>query len=120
MPQLTNAAVAVSPSQLTLSYEVDGSLPDSGHWQLSTTFVPGPEGSVDQLGFKMVDGRLTGVFAFDHSDGTGQRHYQATPQRVGSRWTVSFPRDAVRAGSGHWRADLDVDGQDSGFVSGEF
>ncbi|MGL5859588.1 MAG: hypothetical protein ACRC35_14525 [Angustibacter sp.] len=92
---------------------MDGPLPTVGHWTLATTFTAGPDGPIDQVGFKTLDNRTAAMWSFDMSDGAGQRNYQdADIRSVGNRWTLTMPRDAVRSASGQWSARLDVDGHD--------
>ncbi|WP_270889886.1 hypothetical protein [Pedococcus sp. 5OH_020] len=81
MTTLTGATAQVRDAAATLTYETDGPLPEQGYWTLSTTFIDGPDGPIVQLGFKMVDGALAAVFAFDHVS-VGQRNYDGVAPQV--------------------------------------
>lgn len=120
MQQLQNATVNLTEAEIRLTYDVVGELPQAGHWLLSTTFSGGEHGPIDQLGFKSVDGRLVSVFVFDLSSAGGQQHYSVNPQQLGDTWSIVFPRSAVRATTGTWIAQLDLNGLDVGEVSGAF
>lgn len=116
--ELTAATVVLDESRLVLTYRISGDLPDRGHWQASTTLTGGENGPIQQFGFKLVDGRLASAFLFDHVAAT-QKNFDATPGRVGDRWTIVFPgAEVVIKPGGVWRADLDVEGTDSGTVQG--
>jgi hypothetical protein len=116
--ELTAATVALDETRLVLTYRISGDLPERGHWLASTTLTGGENGPIQQFGFKLVDGRLASAFLFDHVAAI-QKKFDATPGRVGDRWTIVFPRAEVAVKSGGvWRADLEVDGADSGTVEG--
>ncbi|RNM11729.1 hypothetical protein [Nocardioides pocheonensis] len=118
--KLSAATVDLDPAKgrLLLTYRLSGQEPTNGHWLVSTTLVGGPDGPIQQFGFKLVDGDVVSVFLFDHVN-AGQKNYTQNPQRVGDKWTVSFPAEDVAVAPGaQWRADLDVDGTERGHIEG--
>lgn len=118
MPHLTGSSLSTKGG-LVLTYTIDGDLPESGHWLLSTTVVGGENGPIHQYGVKIVDGVQAAAFDFDHVAGGQHNYTDVTPSRLGDRWTVRFPFDAKAAPDGaKWHADLDVNGVDSGRVDG--
>lgn len=120
MTRLTDASVSLRATDVVLTFGLDGDLPDHGHWVLEATLSAGPDGPIDQLGFKVLDGRVIAAWSFDMSGGSGQRNYPASPRHVGTSWALVLPRDAVRSSSGTWRAGLDVNGIDGGTVEGTY
>lgn len=118
MAQLTAATLSMDGG-LVLTYTVDGDLPDTGHWLLSTTVVGGENGPIHQYGVKMVDGEHAAAFDFDHVAARQHNYTDVSPSRVGTKWTVRFPLDAEAVNEGaKWHADLDVNGRDAGRVEG--
>lgn len=117
---LTHASVDLRGA-VALKYTVTGDLPQTGSVLFSTTFVSEDGDSVEQLGFKFVDGRAVAAFSFNHgaTENPMQRNYHTNPSRTGSVWSIVLPLDALQAAhGGTWRADLDVDGNDGGSVEG--
>jgi hypothetical protein len=95
--------------------------PRSGHFQFSTTFVSADGEDVRQPGWKRLDTRLDAVWWNTQSGPL--RQYAAgpdmSPTTIGDTHTIVYPLAAlgdIRTGT--WRADLDVDGVDSGRVDG--
>lgn len=120
MTQLVDASVELRQSDLVLRFIVSDPPPGEGVWTLATTFTGGDDGPVDHVGFKVLDDRVIATWSFDLSDGVGQRNYLESPQRVGDRWTLVLPKDAIRSVSGTWRAGLDIEGQDAGHIEGSY
>ncbi len=118
MTELLSASVNIRVPQAILVWNVSGDLPDDGHWTLSTTFTGEGGESIDQLGFKIVDGAHVGTWFFRHGASSRQVNYQISPKRAGNRWTVVFPASGLRSGHGGWQAALDVDGEDRGTDTG--
>ncbi|WP_353950001.1 hypothetical protein V6K52_10115 [Knoellia sp. S7-12] len=118
MAQLTDASLSTKGG-LLLTYTVEGTLPDAGHWLLSTTVVGGENGPIHQYGVKVVDGAHVASFDFDHVAGRQHDAPGVSLSRIGDKTTVRFPLDveAVTPGA-KWQADLDVNGHDSGSVEG--
>lgn len=118
---LTAATVAVRSSDVVLTYTTEGDEPTTGHFQFSTTLIPDTETQqTRQLGWKVLDTQLVAVWWNDR-DPFRQRSAgpDVTPTTVGSTHTIVFPLDAIGGiRAGRWRADLDVDGADSGTVEG--
>lgn len=112
--------MSLRATDVALTFGVNGDLPDHGHWVLEATLSGGPDGPNDQLGFKVLDGRVIAARSFDMSGGGGQRNYPASPRHTGHAWALVLPRDAVRSGSGNWRASLGVSGVDVGTVEGAY
>lgn len=117
MPRLTDASVTVGATTVVLTYDTDTPSPPGAGVLTFSTFVEG-DGRIRQLGFKLIDGDLAGVFTFDHNQ-TRNVYNGVEPRRVGGRWSVVFPVDALGGiTSGTWRATIDADGTESGTVSG--
>lgn len=120
MTELLSASVNIRVPQAILVWNVSEDLPDDGHWTLSTTFTAEDGESIDQLGFKIVDGAHVGTWLFRHGDSSTQLNYQISPDRAGNRWTVVFPATGLRSEHGTWQAALDVDGTDRGTDTGTY
>jgi hypothetical protein len=120
-PTLAAATVNRRLSDVALTWTVDGETPRSGTWLLSTTLTGGADGPIHQFGVKFLDGDLIASFVFDHVAAQQYNFAQVTPQRVGDRWSATFPTaDLDIAASGRWRANLTVDGADTEVVEGSF
>ena len=119
MPELTAATVSRRADRMVLTYEIDGDLPSSGTWLLSTTITGGEDGPIHQFGVKAHDGRITDTFVFDHV-ATHQYNYpRVVPDCVGSKWTVAFPIESHDVSeTGRWHATLNIDGSDVNDIDG--
>lgn len=118
--RLTGASVDLRGA-VALRYTFIGNQPQSGSLLFSTTFYSADGDQVEQLGFKIVDGRAVAAFSFNHAATSNpmQRNYSTNPSRTGDTWTLVLPPDALQAArGGRWRADLDVDGQAGGSIDG--
>lgn len=118
--RLTGASVDLRGA-VALRYTVTGNQPQTGSVLFSTTFFSADENYVEQLGFKLVDGCVVAAFSFDHAATSNpmQRNYRTNPSRAAEVWMIILPPDALRAArGGHWRADLDVNGQPGGSIDG--
>lgn len=114
--RLVDAQVRFRNTDVVLSYVTSGDQPTRDALTFSTTFVGLKGQHIRQLGFKLVDNRLSAAFSFDHSS-VVQYNYTTAPQRTGDRWTIVFPIDALGdERNGNWHADLDVAGVGQGTV----
>ena len=117
-PTLTGASVQRRESDVVLKWTVVGDMPASGTWLLSTTVIGGENGPIHQFGVKALDGRIIAAFIFDHG-AAFQHNCQVNPSRTGDVWTAVFPtRDVDLTESGHWKANLNLDGGDTDIIDG--
>lgn len=118
-PILTAASVDRHANDVALAWTVVGDMPTTGTWLLSTTLIGGENGPIHQFGVKALDGKLIAAFIFDHVIAMQHNFPQVNPQRVGDRWSVTFPTgDMGVATSGRWSATLNLDGDDTEIVEG--
>lgn len=122
MVNLTSAAVRFDEHNVYLSWKLSGEPPVSGHWTLTTTFTAGPNGPIDQLGFKVLDRAVIASWQFDLSGSEGQTNYlsQHRPRKVDGGWSLQLPRATVRSDHGQWSANMDLSGTDAGFSTGTY
>ncbi|WP_139820757.1 hypothetical protein [Krasilnikoviella flava] len=115
---ITTATVTRRLSDVVLAWTLSDIPPDDAMVTMTITFVDEAGARIRQLGFKLDYSRWVASFVFDHV-GVRNEYIQAKPQRVGDRWTIVFPLEALDGiESGRWRADLSVDSYDAPSVHG--
>lgn len=90
------------------TWTVEGDVPATDTWLLSTTLVGGPDGPIHQFGVKFDGDQLIAMFVFDHV-AAQQYNLGGSPQRLGAKWTAVFPLgDLAVADAGSWMAALTI------------
>lgn len=101
------------------TWTVEGDVPSTGTWQLSTKLVGGPDGPIHSFGVKFLNGRLIATYVFDH---VAARNYNVdgAAQRLAAKWTAVFALGGLSiADAGRWTAGLTIGPTDVSTFNGE-